>query len=182
MSVILDKKEQPVALQMCRELLEQDYYQHLRMPQGDLITISIQTARQSDAGSDEPALKDGLYAVLGKIKVVPLEQRVDDCADVRITLDERAWLDMTEPQQRALLDELLWSLEKQVDDVGAIKLDDHNRPKLKVRACDWRISGFRGVAERHGENAPCVVAARRFQERHGDCALKKEDPSLFANA
>jgi hypothetical protein len=167
----------PEVYQMAREILEA-HHPELRMPDGlefASIAILMASAKPKENGepTGEPPLKDGGYPVLGRVKAVPYEQRVDGRRDAVIHLDASAWDEMTEPQQRALLDHFISHLEIKTKD-GLVVCDDWGRPKLELVLCDWRLQGFRSIAQRYGADAPEVAAARVFAERHGDVTLKIE--------
>lgn len=174
MSVSLEQAP-PEVHHMAREILEQ-HHAELRLTDGSLTRLCILMARQGD-DSDEPPVKLHGYPCYAVISIIPYKQRVDKRADAEIVIDETAWVDLTEPQQRALLDHELTHLEIQKDENGFVKTDDAGRPKLKMRLHEWQIGGFRSIAERYGGDAMEVVEARKFEDRFGEAVLKK---SLFA--
>ncbi len=179
MAAVYEQADESVH-QMAREILEANHKERLRMPDQSFVILCIMFASKEDGESDEAPLKDGRYPAAGAISVIPYKQRVDKRADAEVLLDKREWEDATEPQQRALLDHLITHLELQRDDQGLLKTDDAGRPKLQVRLCDWFLKGFREIAQRYGDDAPEVIAARKFQKQFGETVLKAEEPALFA--
>ena len=125
------------------------------------------------AEEDEPAVKCHGYPAQAVISIIPLKQRVDKRADAEIVIDEKNWNDLTEPQQRALLDHEISHLEIKLKD-GFIETDDIGRPKLKLKLHDFDFGGFRSVAKRHGEDAPEVRLAQDFKQKFGDDVLTPE--------
>lgn len=177
---VIFQQARPEVHEMAREILEA-HHPELKMPDGSFATVAIlmasQAKKENGEPNDEPPLKDGKYPALGQVRAVPYVQRVDGRRDADIRLDEAAWNDMTEPQQRALLDGLISRLAIQTKE-GFVVTDDAGRPKLEERLCDWNLKGFRHIAQRYGEDAPEVIAARRFEKDYGDVTLQGQH--LFA--
>ena len=111
------------------------------------------------AERDEAGLPKGMalklhgYACMATVKVNNLKQRVQGLGDAEIMFDGDRWDDLAEEEQFALIDHELCHLMVKVDKVGAVKMDAHGRPLLKMRLHDWQIGGFREVVQRHGANA-----------------------------
>lgn len=162
---------------MAREILA-DHHPELWIQGGDeYVSLCILMAYRDD-DSDEPPVKHDGYPCAAVISVIPYKQRVDKRADAEIIIDQKKWVDFTEPQQRALLDHEITHLEIQVDEDGLVKTDDTGRPKLKLRNHDCQLGGFRAVAQRYGADAIEVTEARKFEEQYGDVTLQGE--KLFA--
>lgn len=142
-------------------------------------------ARRSEA-TGEPvgvALKLHGYPCLAIAKIMPHEKRVAGTDDAQISIDGDRWDDLTEPEQRALLDHeinhfaLVRTKPKKkkgkrgqpptFEGGGEILLDDCHRPRLKMRLHDVELGAFRVIAERHGENAPEVKLIRQLVDSSG---------------
>lgn len=118
-----------------------------------------------------PAVKAHGYEADAKIKAIPLDQRTAGLGDALLVIDAQRWGAMSAAQQRALIDHELYHLQVERDGGGFLeigsdgrldgtpKLDDIDRPKLKLRLHDWQLGGFLDIARRHGDNAPEVRAA-----------------------
>lgn len=106
------------------------------------------------------AVKHGGYPALAYIKITSLKNRIKGMMDAEITIDGEAYKAMTEPQRIALIDHELHHLMVARDKEENIKLDDANRPKLKIRKHDYQMGWFRDIAIRHKENSPEVYQAR----------------------
>jgi len=89
--------------------------------------------------------------VLGKTRVVSLKDRAKGNADAEILLDGDWWESESAHRREALLDHELHHISVVTSRQGAIKTDDLNRPKLKLRKHDWQFGWFDVIAERHGE-------------------------------
>lgn len=118
------------------------------------------------ANENDAPLKVNGHAVLGRVKIVPLLERVAGLPDVLILIDSREWENLSEPSQLALMDHLLCRLELVTHEVAdgslLIERDDAGRPKLRKRPADWHGSdGFRDVVERHGRDAVEFIAVKR---------------------
>ncbi len=165
---------------MAGEVMEQHHGKRLRFADGVFPTLCILMANSSKEEPNGSAVMLHGYPCQAVISVIPYKQRVDKRADVEIIIDEKNWHDLTEPQQRALLDHEITHLEFDVDlKTGIVKTDDAGRPKLKTRTHDYQIGGFREIARRYGADAPEVITARDFAERFGDDVLKPNESSLF---
>ena len=179
MGVIYERADviAPEVCEMAREIIE-SHHPELRLLDETWATVAILMATNGDKESDEPPLKDGAYPVVGQIKPVPYVQRVDGRRDAEIRLDRKRWDNMTEPQQRATLDHLISFLEVDTDQHGFVKTDDAGRPRLRIKAADWFLKGFRHIARRYGSDSPEVIAARQFEQDYGDVLAAGE--KLFA--
>lgn len=159
---------------MAREVMEK-HHPELRMPDQSYVKLCILMAEDDDLEDGESTLKDAGYPLQAKVSVIQYKQRVDERDDAEILLDRANWERLTEPQQRALLDHAVTHLDIQKDENGFVKTDDVGRPKLKLKVPDFRLSGFRSVARRHGDDAPEVIAARAFERDYGEDVLGRAE-------
>lgn len=115
-----------------------------------------------------PALTHGGYAAAAVVRRISQKDRVAGLPDAIIDIDGEAWKDeWNEDRKRAVLDHELQHLEISRDEEGAVKLDDCNRPKLKLRLHDWQLGGFEAIARRHGDAAIEVEAAKQLADSYG---------------
>lgn len=117
-------------------------------------------------GEAIPAIKISGQAVIAKIKIVSLEDRVRGLGDAKLLIDANRWERMGHNARLALLDHELEHLEIKGDD-----LDDAGRPKLKIRHHDYMVAGFDAVAKRQGENSIEVQGAAALRERFAQLLL-----------
>lgn len=114
---------------------------------------------------DGPAVTHGGYPAFGKIKIVPLKDRLTKRYEAELLVDQTDWSDTEEPSRLAFIDHELCHLELvELDPVKREiakkknkpwwKVDSLDLPKLKLRKGDWNGGdGFVAVCQRHGENA-----------------------------
>ena len=115
-----------------------------------------------------PALKKFGVACAAQVRVVSQKDRVAGLPDCIIDIDGEAWeKDWSADRQRAVLDHELEHIEIARDQDGAVKLDDCNRPKLKLKPDDYCINGFEVIAKRWGDSASEVESARRVADEYG---------------
>lgn len=164
MGIIYDQARREVH-DMAHEILN-THHPELKLADGSAVRLCILMAN-NDGEDAEPAVKLHGYPCAAVISIISYKQRVDKRADAEIIIDEKAWNDLTEPQQRALLDHEITHLQFQVDDIGMVKTDDQGRPKLKMRLHDFDFGGFRTIARRYGADALEVQAARAFEKEYG---------------
>jgi hypothetical protein len=120
------------------------------------VTVGVLMAfgpRNSDGQQTGPAIKDRGYPCLGRIKINSHQQRVEGLADATLTVDGDQWDGLEEAKQLAILDHEILHLEVKRDEEGNFKLDDSNRPKLKIKLHDLVVGGFATIVHRHGRNA-----------------------------
>ena len=165
---VYDKAPQEVH-DRCAQLIE-SYYPDLAKAE---LTLDILFA----VNENGDAVSHGGYPALAMVRIVNLKDRVKGLADAEITIDQKAYEDMTDEQKDALLDHELHHLIVLKDDDGFIKTDDVGRPKLKIKKHDYQMGWFREVAVRHGRNSPEVYQARILWERDGQAFF----PMLLGN-
>lgn len=118
-------------------------------------------------GESRPALKAHGYPAAATIAIVQPKHRALGLGDALLTIDTATWAGLPVRKRIALLDHELTHLEVLADDGGIVmwnevdercfgvpKLDDMQRPKLRIRLHDYQLGGFRTVAKRHAEDAP----------------------------
>jgi hypothetical protein len=127
------------------------------------LTLDILMAT-NEAGD---AVSHGGYPALAVVRITNLKDRVLGMADAQITIDARAYENMTDEQRNALLDHELTHLQVLYDDDHLMKTDDIGRPKLKMKKHDYQFGWFRVIAERHGRASPEVYQARILWEKDG---------------
>ncbi len=172
MSVIYDQASRELH-HLAAEILTSNH-PDLRLPDGSFVKLCLLMASAGGEEDDAPVKCHG-YPAQAVISVIAYKQRVDKRADAEIVIDEKNWHDLTEPQQRALLDHEITHLEIVKDEHGMVKCDDMGRPKIKLRLHDWQMGGFRSIAARYGDDAPEVILAKDFKEKFGDVALSETD-------
>jgi len=119
---------------------------------------------RSDSGA---AVVSQGYAALATCRIVSLKDRAKGLADAEIVIDADAYEGMRDEQKDGLLDHELEHIVVKRDDEGCIKLDDLNRPVLKLKKHDWQMGWFTNIAERHGLNSPEVYQAKILWDRDG---------------
>jgi hypothetical protein len=124
-------------------------------------------ARAYDRHGDAiPAIKVRSHAVIAKIKITSLEDRVRGMGDATLLIDGSRWERMGHNARLAMLDHELEHLELIED-----KLDDAGRPKLKMKHHDWECAGFDSVAKRQGENSIEAQNLAALRERFAQLLL-----------
>jgi hypothetical protein len=131
----------------------------------------LEAAKTGKAGELKPALKCHGQQAAMLVRVVPLDRRVLGEGDALIIVDRLSWNEATLEQRLALLDHELEHIRvlaeyescagrsyvgwdpKEGTITQAPMLDDHGRPRLKIRLHDYDLGGFRSVIERHKQNS-----------------------------
>lgn len=136
---------------------------HFELFNHDLkIDFIFATSTVNDAGdATGPAVSHGGYPALAIARILSTKDRVMGRGDCEIVVDADRWLQMSGEEQDALLDHELEHFQIAKDKYGEPKLDDHHRPKLKLRKHDHQFGWFDNIARRHGLASPEV---RQFQE------------------
>lgn len=129
--------------------------------------------------SDKPLRHHGAAAA-AIVRISPPRERAQGCADATITLCGATWETREPETQDAILDHELTHLVVQTRPArardngkpgeledGALdgfmaKLDDDDRPKLKIRPHDHQFGWFEEVAERHGAASLEVQQAQQL--------------------
>ncbi len=106
------------------------------------------------------------HAAGGLCRKISLKDRAKGMADAEILLDGDNWKEMTEPEQKALLDHELHHIAVKIDERGVL-LDDLKRPILQLRKHDVEIGWFKEIAARHGDAAPERLQARQIMLDYG---------------
>ncbi len=138
------------------DLLQQvvtDHHAALAMSDCSIMLLFVEADLDDNGNPKGPALKQHGYPVPATTKVNGLQDRVEGKADATIVIDWDNWRTLPADEQAALLDHYLERIE-----LIEGKTDKIGRPKLKVRPCDWSISGFWSVARRQGKLAAEVKA------------------------
>jgi len=122
----------------------------------------------NDAGDvTTPAITMQGVAVAARVGLVSPKRRVYMEYDVEIEIDETVWTDFDEDKRLALLDHELEHVQVRRDRNSAIARDDDLRPKLRLGADDYMLTGFVAVAKRHGRNAIEVMSLRSLWDEYG---------------
>lgn len=169
MSVIYEQApEAEVGAMVARVMAE--HHKHLH----ELgVTIETLFARKYNKDEEPEAAIVIRGQVCGaKISISSLQDRVRGIADAKLIIDaEYGWERLAPSRREAMIDHELCHLQLAVDKDGNPKVDDHGRPKLKVRHHTFEISGFPEVMERHGEAAIEVHMIKVFAEEWGQYCL-----------
>lgn len=130
--------------------------------------VSVECLWALSSEPHAPAVKLHGYPCYAVIKVVSLVDRVMGCRDVRITIDQGQWEDLSLRQREALIDHELEHVVLVKDKrTGILKHDDLGRPKVRMKLHDWQLGGFHTIARRHKEAALEVRHMIEFVESEG---------------
>ena len=121
--------------------------------------VTVDAVFAFNESGDYP-VKFGGYPALAVIKINSLKNRIKGAMDAEITIDRDAYNAMNQLQRIALIDHELHHLIIARDKEDNVKLDDAERPKLKIRKHDYQMGWFRDIALRHKENSPEVYQAQ----------------------
>jgi hypothetical protein len=116
-----------------------------------------------------PAIKVHGVAARACAKINSYKDRARGLADAEIHLDA-FWWDTADPNQRAaLIDHELTHFRVMWEDGQKenARLDDHDRPKLKMRAHDYEFGWFNEVAARWKEDSTEVEQAKTMMDQDG---------------
>lgn len=118
------------------------------------IRLSILMALSDDPL--KPALKLHGWPCAAMIKVVSGEERARGGPDAVILIDATRWQDMNVRRREAVVAHELYHIEVKPEagnDPGKVQVDEYGRPKIKLRAHDWELGGFREIVEWYGDDA-----------------------------
>lgn len=153
---------------LIRELIEA-YHGSLKDTGVRIGALFAFAPRDEETGEPTTAAikKYGLPAC-SMVRIVSQRDRIAGLPDAQIILDGEAWeREWSDEHKRAVIDRCLQYIEVQLDEEGGVKLDDCNRPRLRIIPPDYLISGFRVIAERHGDESVEVKEARKVQKVYG---------------
>lgn len=105
------------------------------------------------------------HAILAKIRIVGLRDRVEGMADAELIVDGDRWVLLDAKERAALIDHELTHIEVVYGKDSRPKRDAHGRPKLRTKHHDYETGWFREVAERHGDHSQEIQQARAIFER-----------------
>lgn len=123
------------------------------------VTVDILLAygpRNVNGDTTRPAIKDGQYACLAKVRITNLRERALGHADVELQLDGDKYDEWSPGELDAILDHELSHLEPTLD------RDDLDRPLLRTVKHDHQFGWFDDVARRHGTAAFEVQQATKL--------------------
>ncbi len=109
----------------------------------------------------------GGYPCQAVVKILGPKERAMDRGDAEIVIDRDNYEALDPAERDALLDHELYHLELQLDKHGKVKLDDHRRPKLKMRKHDFNVGWFHEIARRHKTASFEVKQATAFVAEQG---------------
>ena len=132
------------------QALVHDFHPDLEEAGVTFVCLFAHASRNEANEPDGPALKLHGYACAATVRIVNLKDRAKGIADVEILLDGDRWETWTEERQRAVIDHELQHIEVQFNSGEGPKLDDMNRPKLRLRNHDHQFGWFDAIAQRHG--------------------------------
>lgn len=144
---------------------------HAKLAEADVTVQLLVASRYDGEGNLEPALKKNGLVIAAKTSVTSLPDRVRGIEDAKIIIDAASWESMADGRQIALLDHELEHLQLVYDSDGILKLDDRNRPKLKLKPHDFELNYFHDVAQRHGEASVEASLVRHFNVTYGEQLL-----------
>jgi hypothetical protein len=118
------------------------------------------------------------------VRIIGDKDRVAGRGDAEIVIDKGNYSGLSDAEKDALLDHELYHLKVKKDRHGIIQVDDHRRPKLKMRPHDVEVGWFDEIAQRHGEASAEIRSARALLHSRGQLyfnfSAPAETPDLHA--
>lgn len=112
------------------------------------------------------AIKGYAGAAAGaQVKKVSAKDRLTKKYDVELLIDGDEWPNLPEPQKIAMLDHEMTHIQT------TDKVDDNNRPLVKMRDEDFIVWGFLEVVQRHGTAAMEHRSLKSLIDHHGNLLL-----------
>jgi hypothetical protein len=132
--------------------LIRDHHKHFA---AEGVTLQILQARAYEGAPPMlvPAIFEAKVPIASTVSVTSTINRILGTADAYITLDAFAWSRMSDQNKRACLDHQLCALDIVLGSEGEVQTDCAGRPKLTIRPPDFRVSGFKDVVARHGNDS-----------------------------
>ncbi len=93
------------------------------------------------------AISHGGYRCAAKVRVIGLKDRAKGMGDAEIIVDGRQWDEWDDGERDAVLDHELEHI------VATGKIDDLERPKLRLIKHDHQFGWFDSIVRRHGKKA-----------------------------
>jgi hypothetical protein len=135
-----------------------EFFPDIRRCEPELAISVLMADNEDNPGG---ALKKYGAGVVAMIKRSSKEDKAENGPDLRILIDADRWRGSSERRQRAILAHELRHVEIQWEPGGRVpQADAYGRPKIKLVADDWVLTGFEDVAEWFGEDAVEVGAVR----------------------
>jgi hypothetical protein len=117
-------------------------------------------------------------AVAARVRVIPLDQRMNNEHDAEIQISRLWWNEAKRENRLAVIDHELCHLALVRKD-GRVQYDDLGRPRLRLRHGDWDVGdGFAEVVQRHGIHAQEYRNMESLQ-RAVDRAMTERMATLF---
>lgn len=138
------------------------------------VQLRVDLLMASTDAEDGDAVTCGGYPAYAVVRILGSKDRAMNRGDAEIVIDRDEYEAMSAAQRDALLDHELYHLELKRDKGGKPKMDDHQRPCLKMRKHDRQFGWFDEVARRHRENSIEVKQATQLREEAGQTYLAFE--------
>lgn len=138
---------------MCVGLMQRN---HPKLAEFQLRVDVVFVATDSETAN---ALSCGGYPAQAVVRILDSKQRAMGRGDAEITIDKENWLALTAREQMALLDHELYHITLRG---GKSPIDEHGRPKLRLRKHDHQFGWFSEIAERWGEDSAEVKQAQQL--------------------
>ena len=128
--------------------------------------------RNKEGEITAPAIVLQGHRAAATVRVNSHKDRVKGLNDVTIEIDGDLWPEWSAEARAAVLDHELYHLELVPSPDGRWKLDNANRPRLRLKKHDFHFGGFRAIADRHRgqsfevqavEEAYSLIAGERGQ-------------------
>lgn len=145
----------PEVRERVQALLE-TYYSELREAE---VTFDLIFA---SSDNEKPAICHRGMKVGACIRPTTLTERVAGRKDVEILINREYYNSLTDPEKDALIDHELYHLVVMREKDTSVAVDDHYRPKLRMRIHDYEFGWFDEVARRHGGASGEVRQAKKL--------------------
>lgn len=140
-------------------------------PDLEKVGLRVDLLMASTDNEDAHAVTLNGYPCIAVVKILGPKERAMERGDAEIVIDRDAYEGMDDEERDALLDHELYHLEITLDKYGKPKVDDHQRPKLKMRKHDRQFGWFDEIARRHGEYSIEISQAKAFVDEAGQLYL-----------
>lgn len=139
------------------------------------VRLSIMEVRNLNKDGDSlgPSLKKNRTHVPGKVRIVPLRERVNRDVEAEIYIDGEWWDTSVETEKVAIADSLLSYFKIKYDKDGIACLDDLDRVRLRIKEDDFTLFGH--LQDITNKNHPTYKTFQALVARvSGICSSEEE--------
>jgi hypothetical protein len=151
---------------LTEELIEQHYLKLSKS--GAVVGVIMVYGPEDEEGNVQSSpLKELGTFTPAKARVINTKDRLRNSWDVEILIDGDYFDEVGDETKKSIIDDILSRIELQYDKKGIMKVDEFDRPRIRIKPPEIVFTANVDTISRYGNNSHAIKTYKKIMESYG---------------